>query len=124
MKVQNTIIEFCRIFGSIACCEHWNTSSKPSCFENLQSQIQVCLYVTSEILCIGGNLTCLDRTNSPKASRGGSVSTHINRRKFDFVHRSFTPFRDITRKRSYLEWQVQLADIYWALYIWHETTIL
>ena len=26
--------------------------SKPWCFENLQSQIQVCLYVTSEILCI------------------------------------------------------------------------
>ena len=40
--------------------------------------------------------TCSDRTNSRKAPRGGSVSTHINRRKSDFVHRSFTPFRDIT----------------------------
>ena len=24
--------------------------------------------------------------NSRKASRGGSVSTHVNRRKFDFAH--------------------------------------
>ena len=33
---------------------------------------------------------------SRKTSRGGSVSNHINRSKFDSVHRSFTPFRDIT----------------------------
>ena len=78
------------------CSEHW-TSSKPSCFENLQSQIQVCLYVTSEILCVGGKLICSDRTNSRKAYRGGSVSTRINRRKFDFVRRSFTSFRDISK---------------------------
>ena len=45
-------------------------------------------------------MTYSDRTNSRKASRGGSVSTRINRRKFDFVHRFFTPFRDITRMRA------------------------
>ena len=42
----------------------------------------------------------VDRTNCRKDSRGGSVNTHINRRKFDFVRRSFTPFRDITRMRA------------------------
>ena len=41
-------------------------------------------------------MTCSERTNSRKASRGGSVSTHINRHNFDSVHRYFTPFRDIT----------------------------
>ena len=44
--------------------------------------------------------SCSERTNSRKASRGGSVSTHINRRKFDSVHRYFTPFRDITKMRA------------------------
>ena len=68
--------------------------SKPSCFENLQ----IYLYVTSEIYFVTGKLTCSERTNSRKASRGGSVSTHINRRKFDSVHRSVIPFRDTTRK--------------------------
>ena len=66
------------------CSEHL-ASSKFSCFENLQSQIQVCLYVTSEILCVGGKLTCSDRTNSRKASRGGSVSTHRRKSVLHFV---------------------------------------
>ena len=30
-------------------------------------------------------MTCSERTNSRKASRGGSVSTHINRHNFDSV---------------------------------------
>ena len=64
---------------------------KPSCYENVQYA-----YVTSEMYFVTGKLTCSERTNSRKASRGGSVSTHINRRKFDSVHRAVTPFRDMT----------------------------
>ena len=55
--------------------------------------------------------TCSDRTNSRKASRGGSVSTHIKTHKFDFVHRPFTPFPTRIARMSALEWQIQLADL-------------
>ena len=52
-------------------------------------------------LCIGilrnKQVTCSECTNSRKDPRGGSVCTHISRRKFDSVHRYFSPFRDITR---------------------------
>ena len=73
-----------RTTRSYPCSEHW-ASSKLSCFENLQSQIQICLYMTSEILCVGGKLTRSDRTNSRKASRGGSVSTHRRKSVLHFV---------------------------------------
>ena len=53
--------------------------------------------MTSEIYFVTGKLICSERTNSRKASRGGSVSTHINRRTFDSVHRSVTPFRVMAR---------------------------
>ena len=53
--------------------------------------------MTSEIFFVTGKLTCSERTNSRNAPRGGSVSTHIKRRKFDSVHRSVTTFRDMTR---------------------------
>ena len=66
------------------CSEHL-ASSKLPCFENLQSQIQVCLYVTSEILWVGGKLTCSDRTKNRKASRGGSINTHWRKSVLHFV---------------------------------------
>ena len=60
-------------------------------------ELTVCLYVASEIYFVTGKLICSERTNNWKASRDGLVRTHINRRKFDSVHRSVTPFRDMTR---------------------------
>ena len=53
--------------------------------------------MTSKIYFVTGKVTRSERTNSRKASRGGSVSTHINRHKFDSVYRSVTPFRDMTK---------------------------
>ena len=39
-------------------------------------ELTVYLYVTSEIYFVTGKLTCSEHTNSRKASRSGSVSTH------------------------------------------------